>query len=190
MAQTAYCQTEEEDIILTTIPEGPLGTEVPVGEEVLDEGEDDMMASGEEDDGIKPADEGMHEGHHHEGHHDHKHMLTEKCLLKSESIGMPAEGDDIIDDTSAITASLMAHHMPYEYFVCIKKDTNELVSLQMTFADEVGEDIVKLPLIGPDSGDNLYCGPFKFNDRGPPVSVIMFEENMMVNGLGITYEDN
>ena len=53
-----------------------------------------------------------------------------------------------------------------------------------------GEEVVQLPLIGQNTGEGLLCGDFQFIDRGSPVSVIMFEKDMMVSGLGITYEDN
>ena len=180
MAHTACGQ---DDVILTTIPEGPLGTEVPVGAEVTEEMED--IKTEESNGGPIPADEHMHE------HHDHEHMLTENCLRKSEAIGTMMEGEDMMFDLmDAITLNLMADHMPWEYYVCIDQTTNQLMALQLSFADMDGEDVAKLPLIGQNTGEGLLCGDFKFMDRDAPVSVILFEEDMMVSGLGITYDDN
>ena len=64
------------------------------------------------------------------------------------------------------------------------------MALQLSFADMDGDDVAKLPLIGQNTSEGLLCGDFKFMDRGSPVSVILFKEDMMVSGLGITYEDN
>ena len=65
-------------------------------------------------------------------------------------------------------------------------------SIQLTFADGEGEQQAKLPLIGPEGGEDLLCGTFQFTDRGPATSVIIFEdeESTVVTGLGITYPDN
>ena len=177
MAKTAF----GDENVLTTIPEGPLGTVVP--EESQSEGDMNM-----DDDGIKPADDSQHEGH---AHHDHDHMLTEKCLLKSEAIGSMTEGEDMMfDQTQFITMNMMSDHMPWEYYVCIDSSTNQLMALSLSFADAEGEEKIELPLIGQNIYEDLLCGDFKFMDRGPPVSVIMFEQDMYVNGLAITYEDN
>ena len=161
--------------------------EDPTGGTLTEELEKDLtpQESHGGDGGPIPADEHMHE------HHDHDHMLTENCLRKSQAIGTMTEGEDMMfDHTDAITLNLMADHMPWEYYVCIDQSTNELMALQLSFADMDGDDVAKLPLIGQNTSEGLLCGDFKFMDRGSPVSVILFKEDMMVSGLGITYEDN
>ena len=76
-------RAQEEDTSLavipdTAIPEGELGAEVPVGEEMTEE--TTTLMEGEEKEGHEEGDEdGMkshddHEGHDdHEDHSDHKH---------------------------------------------------------------------------------------------------------------------
>ena len=81
----------------------------------------------------------------------------------------------------------MAHHKPFEYYVCIDKKSSNLTSLQLTFADDDGEDLVKMPLIGPEIGEELFCGTFQFTDRGAPVEVRIFEQDDILTGLGILY---
>ena len=115
MAQTAFGQAE---VVLTTILEDPLGTEL------AEEMEDSVDESHGGDGGPIPADEHMHE------HHDHDHLLTENCLRKSQAIGTMTEGEDMMfDHTEAITMNLMADQMPWEYYVCIDQSTNELKAL-------------------------------------------------------------
>ena len=102
----------EDNIELTTIPDGPLGTEVPAGEEVKEKenggpGPDSGPTVDENGDGIKPPD-GVHDDHDHDDEHaghDHEehammmnHMLSEKCLSKSDPLGVFIEGQDTAFD--------------------------------------------------------------------------------------------
>lgn len=81
----------------------------------------------------------------------------------------------------------MAHHSPFQYYACIDSINYYLTSLQITFADEDGADLVKMPLIGPEGGEGLLCASPMFNDRGSPTEVRIFMTNSIITGLGILY---
>ena len=131
------------------------------------------------------------EDHDHDHAHDHDHLVSKACLLYTSAAGAGVPSLDVaFDHTEAITTQLMAHHSPYEYYVCIDKEEKQLTSLQLIYANDMGEERVSLPMIGPDGGEDLLCGTFLFSDRGTPVDVRMFEYNELITGMAITYPNN
>lgn len=138
LAQNVTAQDEDNLAVIpdTALPEGGLGDEIPVGEELeASEGPNtDMEATSAteegateegEEDGVKSHDDHEgHEGHEdhadHEEEHAHKYPISSSCLLKSATLGtFIPDSDTQFDNTNGITANLMTHHTPYEYYVCI-----------------------------------------------------------------------
>ena len=64
-------------------------------------------------------------------------------------------------------------------------ERGDFISIELTFADENGENFVTLPRIGPQEGS---CKEFDFDSREAPKEIRIFEELDSITGIGALYE--
>ena len=117
-----------------------------------------------------------------------QNLIPEKCLFKSEAIGMPIEGVSTkFDQTAAIVEMLPADAKPSQWRVCTDAQ-GALTSIQLIYAVGSGlkAKMVELPRAGPMAGS---CVAKAYGSRSYPDMVRIFEQNSRIVGLGVMFSE-